>query len=33
MTALTLITANKNAENLTKNEREAKQIIEEGHAI
>jgi hypothetical protein len=33
MAALTLITANKNAEKLTKNENEAKKIIDEGRAI
>ena len=33
MTALTLVTANKNAEKLTKNEKEAKKTIEEGRAI
>ena len=33
MAALTLMTAKKNAEKLTKNEREAKKLIEEGRAI
>ncbi len=33
MTALTIITANKNADKLTKNAKEAKKTIEEGRAI
>ena len=33
MTALTFITANKNSEKLTKNEKETKKTIEERHAI
>ena len=33
MKALTIMTANKNAEKLTKNEKEAKKLIEEGRAI
>ena len=33
MTALTVITANKNAEKLKKNASEAKKTIEEGRAI
>ena len=33
MASLTIMTANKNAEKLTKNENEAKKIIEEGRAI
>ena len=33
MASLTIKTANKNAEKLTKNENEAKKNIEEGHAI
>ncbi len=33
MAALTLMTANKNADKPTRNEREAKKTIEEGRAI